>query len=214
MSASVYHIRRALARPLPGLEAQLRLCPRPRLGQERVLTTEWQPREGAVLLLLYPAGDELHLVLTRRTDTLGSHRGQISLPGGRREAGESLSQAALREAYEEIGLPPASVEIFGALTPVPVPVSNHRVTPFVGYIAARPDFRPDPGEVAELIEVPLALLLERATVREEEWMLHGQRVQVPFFALGRHKVWGATAMILSEFVEALRAPHCQPEQQA
>jgi 8-oxo-dGTP pyrophosphatase MutT (NUDIX family) len=203
----IEEIRQALARPLPGRAAQIKMAPEPSDGQDR-----WQNvddyREAGVLLLLYPDGpdvqSELNTVLTRRTEYPGVHSGQISLPGGRREGSEMLQTTALREAEEEIGIWPESIEVIGRLSSLYTPPSNFCIHPFVAFNPVRPDFRPDPKEVAELIEVPLGLLLNPATRQEEIWRFQniGQR-RVPFFDVFGHQVWGATAMILSEFLELL-----------
>jgi 8-oxo-dGTP pyrophosphatase MutT (NUDIX family) len=164
------------------------------------------PKVASVLILLYPGADGLTLTLTRRTDTVENHRGQISLPGGAQENDEDLAQTALREAYEEVGIDPASVELLGKLTPLYIPVSGFRVHPFVGYSPHRPTFRSDPIEVAEVIEVPLALLLDPHTERTEVWDWRGQLVPVPFFQVGPYQIWGATAMILAEFLAVTSVP--------
>lgn len=166
------------------------------------------PRLGGVLVLLYCADDELHVVLIRRPDYEGVHAGQVSCPGGRHEPPESLGETALRETYEEIGISPTDVELLGRLTSLYVMPSDFEVHPFVGRYtgAGRPRFVPDTREVAAILEAPLRLLLDPATRAKEEMELRGGlRLDVPFFRIGEHKVWGATAMILSEFVERLRA---------
>jgi 8-oxo-dGTP pyrophosphatase MutT (NUDIX family) len=127
------------------------------------------------------------------------HSGQISLPGGSQEPGESLRETALREACEEIGAACAGVDVIGQLSTIYIPPSNFLVTPTVGYVDRRPDFHCDSREVAELIEVPLSTLFDRDVVKREPWSLRGVTVEVPFYQIGTHKVWGATAMILSEF---------------
>jgi 8-oxo-dGTP pyrophosphatase MutT (NUDIX family) len=200
-------VRRALAAPLPGIEGQIKMAPQPRVGQVNRWEAPDNYREASVLLLLYPytskgwGGPELHVVLTRRGEYPGAHSGQISLPGGRREGDESLQTTALREAYEEIGLAPSTVEVIGQLSPLYTPPSNFYIYPFVAYSAARPAFRPDAKEVAELIEAPLSLLQNPANHKMEIWRFpnYGER-SVPFFDVFGHRVWGATAMILSEFL--------------
>lgn len=163
-----------------------------------------QPRLGAVLVLLYPHADEPHLPLTVRTAELRNHSGEISLPGGRFDPADvELSQTALREAHEELGVAPELVTIWTALTPIWIPVSNFQITPFVGWTEGRPPFAPAPGEVAELIETPLRLLLQPDAVQREERTIRGVRMSIPFFALGAHKVWGATSIVLAEVVGKL-----------
>lgn len=193
-------IGKALAQPRPGIRAQLGMSPRPRAS----ITINTPARTGGVLLLLYPLDGRLHLVLTRRTEHLSSHSGHISLPGGACNPGESFEETALREAHEELDVEPASIQVLGRLTPLYISPSNFCIHPVVGYTSVRPAFRPDPHEVAEVLEVPLAELLDPATVREEDWHLRGMEVRVPFFAVNEHKVWGATAMVLAEFVELVR----------
>jgi len=194
-------IRRLLQGPKPGVAAQARMATRPRPGwsPEGGLT----PRQGSVLILLYPHNGQLHLVLTRRTDTVENHKGQISLPGGRREGDELVEQTALREAQEELGVAPHAVEVLGVLTPLYIPPSDFCITPVVGWTGARPDWQPDGVEVAEVLEVPLRLLADPATVRRETWQRDELTMQVPYFLVQGHRVWGATAMVLSEFLAIL-----------
>lgn len=166
---------------------------------------------AAGLVLLYPhqpAGEAApgapHLVLTRRTTALRRHSGQISLPGGRydREDG-SLLRTALRETEEELGVDPANLTIWGRLEPEHIVASHYALAPFVAYIPRRPEFVPAPAEVAEVIEVPLARLLEPDCVEEEDWDFQGRTRRVSFFRYGDHKIWGATARILSQVVGLL-----------
>jgi 8-oxo-dGTP pyrophosphatase MutT (NUDIX family) len=198
-------VRAALVLPdFDGVAAQLLMAPalRPKERPAGLATT---PRLGAVLLLLYCADDELHLVLTLRPTYDGIHSGQVSCPGGRHEPPETLATTALRETEEEIGVPPAAVALLGQLTPLYILPSDYEVHPFVGcHAGGRPRFVSHPREVAAVIETPLRLLLDPATRAEEEWELRGLRMAVPFFLVDGHKVWGATAMMLSEFVERLR----------
>jgi hypothetical protein len=126
-------LRRRLAAPLPGLDAQLRMSPRPRLGADWGVDVA-SLRPAAALLLIYPHEDVWHVPLTVRGSGLRHHTGQVSLPGGRLDAGESIEQAALREAHEEVGVRPSEVEVLGRLTSLPVFVSGHMLHPVVGTI--------------------------------------------------------------------------------
>jgi len=196
-------VRRALRLALPGLSAQLLMCPRPRTPG---LDLPAQYRDGGVLLFLYPRRGALHLVLTRRCDHLAVHAGQISLPGGLREPRDrSLAETALREAREELALDPAELELLGPLTPLEIPVSGYRIHPWVACSPLAPSFQPDPDEVAELLEVPLDGLLDPGMAGVETRTIRGREVEVPFYRVGEHQVWGATAMVLSELLELLRA---------
>jgi 8-oxo-dGTP pyrophosphatase MutT (NUDIX family) len=201
-SPAIDKVRAALDGPLPGLQAQITMAPRPRSLHSNAGAA---PRQAGVLLLLYPVEDVLHLVLTLRASALLHHSGQVSLPGGGWEEGDgSLQDTALREAWEEVGSNCDRWEMLGPLTPLYIPPSNNCVHPFVAHAPERPAFEPDHTEVAELLEVPLDRLVDPAARREEEWVRQGQPVQVPFYLLDGHKVWGATAMILAEFAALLR----------
>lgn len=188
------------------------MATRPRLSAHGVDHSE-PPRQSAVLILLYPLDEQLVLVLTRRTEAVRDHKGQISFPGGAKEPDDaSLQETAIRETEEELGISLTEARILGELTSLYIPASNYQIHPYVAYVAARPRFCPSLVEVAELLEVPLASLLDRSLRRTEKWLLHGKEVEVPFFLLQGHKVWGATAMVLSELaamLEAAAAPASQ-----
>ncbi len=144
------------------------------------------------------------LPVTLRTQTVETHKGQLSLPGGAREPQDSdFAQTALRETCEELGIPENVLEIWGALTPLYIPPSRFCVHPYVGYASRLLSLRPDPNEVAEVIEVPLQHLLDPATRQVETYMRGNQRFQVPVYRVADHKIWGATAMILAEFLALL-----------
>ena len=196
-------IRKALN--LPGFDveaAQNKMLPRPRGTQ--LPEANGPTRQGGVLIILYLLDGQNHLVLTRRRDDLQSHAGQISFPGGQREDGESLRETAIREAQEEVGIKPANLSILGRLECLYIPPSDYEVYPFVAWHTGRPRFKAQVEEVAEILEVPLGHLLDLDNHFEELWEMRGFQVQVPYYLVGPHKVWGATAMILSEFLERLR----------
>jgi 8-oxo-dGTP pyrophosphatase MutT (NUDIX family) len=196
------HVRHALQQARPGFAAHERMLPQRPPGSEPPLANR-RERAAAVLILVYPVDAVPHLALTRRTDTVQNHKGQISLPGGSREGAESPIETALREANEEIAVNGADLEILGTLSPIYIGVSDYLITPVVAIAPRRPDFRPDPVEVVEIIEAPLSVLLDPGVRVAEDWVVRGVTVRIPFFAIGPHKVWGATAMILSEFAAML-----------
>jgi len=166
-----------------------------------------QVRLGGVLLLIYPIDGELQLVLTRRRDDLNSHAGQMSFPGGQHEAQETLLMTALRETEEEIGISARSLEVLGELAPMYIPPSDFEVHPFVAWYCNgnRPIFSPNPSEVSEIVEVPLRHLLDPSSSSTQLWDFRGHTITVPYYAVDEYKVWGATAMMISELVERLRA---------
>jgi 8-oxo-dGTP pyrophosphatase MutT (NUDIX family) len=195
-------LRRRLASPLPGLDAQLRMSPRPRLGADAGFDIS-ALRPAAALLLVYPHDKTWYVPLTVRGSTLRHHTGQVSLPGGRLDPGETVEQAALREAQEEVGIVPSEVEVLGRLTSLPVFVSGHLLHPVVGSIPARPNFNLASHEVERLIEVPVRLLREpdRVLWEDRTRILPPQGLMsVPYYDLLDARVWGATAMVLAEFV--------------
>jgi len=159
---------------------------------------------AAVLLLLYPWEGRWHFPLTLRTSHLDTHAGQVSLPGGAVEAGESTSQAAIREFCEELGQDGTPLDLLGALSPLYVQASNYLVTPWVAAAAARPRFAPNPNEVAEVLEMPLECLLDPACFGSHGRKYEGREFTVPHFLFQTHQIWGATCMILGEMATVLR----------
>jgi 8-oxo-dGTP pyrophosphatase MutT (NUDIX family) len=191
--------------PLPGAEAQSSMAPRPRrLWVPGVVPDD--ARKAAGLALLFPRGDDTALLLTVRGAHLRDHRGQVSLPGGAVEEGESIEHAALREAQEEVGLDPERVQIRLLLTPLHIPVSGYVLHPVVATTAAPPEVRPAAAEVDRIVEIELSRLASGAGLMLEARERDGAVVQVPAFDLAGAKLWGATAMVVAELLAVLRAP--------
>ncbi len=164
----------------------------------------YAPRESGVLVLLYLWDGQMYIPLILRTEDGGSHSGQVSFPGGGQEPGETIEATALREGREEIGVDPASLTVLGSLTPLYIPASGNRIHPLVAYTAERPRFQIERVEVQRLVEAPIALFMDPAKVVEETWHFGAFPVQVPFFPVDGLKVWGATAMVLSELAAVLK----------
>ena len=194
-------MRLALAAPLPGPAAQSLMAPAPR----REWPQGFNPariRNAAGLLLVVPNGGQAAIILTVRAHTL-RHAGQVSLPGGVVELGETFEQAALREAGEEVGLDPAGVRIEGPLTPLDIPVSGFRLHPIVATMKERPALKPSDGEVARILEATVEELVAPDTMVWRAMRRAGETFDYPAFALHGVDVWGATAMVLAEFLVLL-----------
>jgi 8-oxo-dGTP pyrophosphatase MutT (NUDIX family) len=198
---TIARLEARLRSALPGETAQRRMAPRPPRQWPSGFTPA-QIRHAAGLLLLYPIHDRVHIVLTVRADRL-RHGGQVSLPGGVVEAGETYEEAALREAHEEIDLSPEDVRVLGALTPLDIPVSGFRLHPIVAVHASRPALRPADGEVAAVIELDVDDLMAPDQPRVRERLMGGAPVAVPGFHVHTREIWGATAMVLAEFLTLL-----------
>jgi 8-oxo-dGTP pyrophosphatase MutT (NUDIX family) len=169
--------------------AHERMAPgtRPRMAAK----TE-RSHQAGVLVLLYPESDDLHIILTRRTDS-------------RDPFDKSFTATALRETCEELGVCDVDVEIIGSLSPIYIPPSDFEVFPTVGALPSLPVLRPNPAEVAEVFTLPLRWLLDEQSKRQEYRDFQGQQVLIPYYDIHDHKVWGATALILSELEQRLRA---------
>lgn len=199
-------VQHALTDPAPVEQEQLLIPHDPEGHGMRAMTPAPGviPRQAAALIVLYPEGDNLWLPLTVRNHTLPQHAGEVSLPGGAADPDDDTPVAtALRETHEELGIPSDSITILGLLTPVYIAASNFSLTPVVGYMPTVPVLFPCSHEVAEVFSVSLTTLCNPATVVVEEWTMNNIHMQVPFFALHGHKVWGATALVLSELIARL-----------
>ena len=183
---------------LPGEKAQNIMLAKPRIDMVFPNSAE-HAIPSAVLILLYPSNDDINFILTERTNEVQHHKGQISLPGGSWEKGEHLSETALRETEEEIGIPTDEIEIICELTPLFVKVTGYMIHPFVGYLTEKPNIIPDPNEVKNVFTATISDLLNPIKTETELWTIGETPVDVPFYKLDKYKVWGATAMILSEF---------------
>ena len=190
-----------LQAPLPGRAAQSRMAPQPRPNAFPYDQSPDDARRGGVLILLYPVDDQPYLPLILRPTYDGVHSGQVGFPGGGQESDDpDIVATALREAQEEIGIALEPITVLGQLSPLYVFASNYLVQPTVAWMAQPPHFQIDTREVAELLEMPLAALLDPANVQREDWELRGRTVDVPFFRIQDQTIWGATAMMLSELL--------------
>lgn len=194
-------LREELKKDLPGSGAQYKMAPGLRLR----IRPGAAVKKAAVLILLYPDGESLSTVFIRRPKYIGIHSGQISLPGGKMEQNDTdIAVTALREAEEEIGINRNDVEILGQLSQLFIPVSNMIVYPVIGFIAEKPIFRPQQGEVTELIETAVEEFLRPGIIQDKIELIRFRRTVVPCYNIHGHRIWGATAMIMSEFTELLQ----------
>lgn len=210
MTITVTRLRAALAlEPFDGRAAQRIMEPLHR-GDPTPRLLEAPPREAAALAFAHEQDGALHLPLTLRHPELREHRGQVSLPGGRPEDGESLWETAWREAREEIALDPPDAEPLGVLEPVYIPVTHTHLHVHVATGTAPERFRRQPSEVDRVEVVPLHDLLDPALRRTKTMTFRDRSVEVPYFDLAGLVVWGATAMALSELAERLRDVESPP----
>ncbi|MBL0744087.1 NUDIX hydrolase [Chryseolinea lacunae] len=198
-------LQERLTQPLPGPTAHepLRAAP---IGQPMPdFGHRLPPRPGGVLILLYEEDGVVKFPLTKRQEYPGAHSGQISLPGGKAEPGESAVQTALREAEEEIGTVANTLKVLGTLSPFFVIPSNFMVTPVVALSPAVPVFVRNEYEVARILSCTVDALVREDAVREKEILVAGRvRMMAPHFEIEGEVVWGATAMMLNEFRLVLR----------
>jgi 8-oxo-dGTP pyrophosphatase MutT (NUDIX family) len=192
---------------LPAEAAHFKMAPLERMEIMKYIDIKANsPRVAAVMMLLYPKNDITHLVLIVRNAYNGVHSSQIAFPGGKYEHDdESYAYTALRETHEEVGVLPDKIEIVKAFTPTYIPPSNFVVHPFLGVCKEEIHFRPDPREVADIIELPLSVFLDDEIVVETILSTsYAENITVPAFKIENYIVWGATAMILSELKEVLK----------
>lgn len=189
----------------PGPKYQYILSPN---GREKLIKSHSaEYRQSAVMILIYLGKDKkAHTLFIKRNQYNGAHSGQISLPGGAyEESDQNLVQTAIRETQEEVGILVNDQNVFGQLTSLKIPVSGFEVTPIVAYINERPKFVKDNVEVSEIIEYPIEELIS-LPIELGEFNVNGKKykIKAPFFALNQHRLWGATAMIISEFRHLLK----------
>jgi 8-oxo-dGTP pyrophosphatase MutT (NUDIX family) len=194
------NIKKALSQSLPGSTSHRRMLP---MNRDLVAGSDDQSRmkHSSVLLLLYPENNELHVCLIKRPTHMKHHAGQIALPGGRIEKGETALETALRETWEEIGITPEQIEILGTLSELYVQVSRFQIHPFVGWLSKKPEFVLCENEVEKTISFPLKNM--KNAMEEVELLTITGTLKVPCFKFDGEIIWGATAMILSEFYDIL-----------
>ncbi|HZL10520.1 MAG TPA: CoA pyrophosphatase [Prolixibacteraceae bacterium] len=198
------YLKETLRGELPGAEAHYKLLPpgrRLKSYDHEILSVKM----SSVLLLLFPEGDQLYVCLTKRPSTMKHHPGQISFPGGKVEKEDiSAEMTALREAQEEVGIDPSSVEVLGRLSGLYIEVSQFSIQPFLAWSDQKPDFVINPGEVEALILFPLSEFIKEETISETEIETVTGLLRVKYYPFDNEFIWGATAMILSELIEIIK----------
>lgn len=170
--------------------------------QPRVLTSGFS-KEAAVLIPFFEREGEPHFLLTRRTEEVETHKGQISFPGGMRQDNEPLENTALRETFEEVGIESAQIEVLGRFHDY-LSITGYRVSPFVGLLREPFTVLPQPSEVAEVLSVPVHVFHDPSRLRVEQMYRTGRVVDVYFYSYGAHTIWGLTARIIKDFLEELK----------
>lgn len=195
-------LRQILKKPKPGFEAQKLMMPE---GRINFPNHNSEPTLSAVLMLLYIDQKSIKFPLIRRPVYNGSHSGQMAFPGGKYDHDDgNLINTALRECHEEIGIPKEQIEIIGTLSNVFIHVTNMMVTPVLGLLCDTPNYKLNKHEVEELFTINLEALFIPETKKKETWNFKGNDLLVPYYKLEGQNVWGATAMMLSEFEHLAR----------
>ncbi|MBC8173605.1 MAG: CoA pyrophosphatase [Chitinophagales bacterium] len=188
-----------LQKELPGITAQQRMAPSIRLIKAFEETEYGDAKKASVLILFYPYLHEIYTVLIKRAAYEGVHSAQIAFPGGKMEPEDiDRSYTALRETEEEIGVKKETIRLLGKLSDVYIPPSNFFVFPYIGWVPFRPEFTPDKNEVESVVETPVSVLRDQSIKGEQEIQRDDLKFKAPYYSINGHRVWGATAIILSE----------------
>ncbi len=201
----IQKIKTNLQATLPGKTAQDKMS---HAIRKHATNLPEDARTACVLALLYPKNEQWHIAFIERQSSHpdDKHGGQISFPGGMQESTDpSLEYTALREAFEEIGVPMEAVKVLGPTTPLYIPVSNFQVFPFIGYVETTPTFQPQPSEVRSILEVPIKDFSKPETLKTRDMKISKNMTlkKVPYYDVEDHVLWGATAMMLREMLEIM-----------
>ncbi len=197
-------IKEELSFPLPGIEFQLKMVPKGRFDQ---IMQEQKKISAAISVVLYKSKESgsIEMILIKRTEYDGPHSGQISFPGGKADKSDkSFLETAIRETSEEVGIELHPENYLGKLTPLQIVVTGFEVHPFVFFYPDIPDFKMDTQEVQYIIKVGISTLMDESLIKTTKYVIRGVDIDVPYYDISGEMVWGATSMILSEFVEILR----------
>ncbi|MCK4661870.1 MAG: CoA pyrophosphatase [Bacteroidales bacterium] len=199
--AFIKKLEKSLKQELPGEKAQYKMAP---LFRDKFPESFDKAKLSSVLILLFPDNGKLNLILIKRPEYKGYHSGQISFPGGKFEKSDNnLINTALREAYEEIGINSEKIKIIGTISNLFIPVSNMMVLPVVGYTTETPELFPNKNEVETILKVKLDDLMNHLNQSFFNINFNAHNIKAPCYKVNGHNIWGATAMILSEFLEII-----------
>jgi 8-oxo-dGTP pyrophosphatase MutT (NUDIX family) len=194
--------KRLTAANLSGFDSHIKMAPTIRGVSFRNFAPSGEYKKSAVLILLSKQNNDVQILFTLRSEKLNSHKGQISFPGGRMEDGESPAMTALRETFEETGIEPSLVHVICELSPLFVPPSKSLITPILAYVDSPPEIKINPDEVEDYFWLSIETLLDVASLRHEESQFEDKLVTIPFWDVHpKSKLWGATSMILREFLD-------------
>lgn len=198
-------LQAALGKPLPGTDIQWEMASSDRMNKNFPRKKRSDSKLAAVLILLYPVNNKICTLFIQRPVYDGVHSGQISFPGGKMEKEDSgLTDTAIREACEEVGLCRDKLDILGSLTPLFIPVSNIEVSPIIAFCKIHPSFTPDDIEVVALIEAPLAGFFKPGIVQEKPMIVRDDQFDMKYYNYNGKVIWGATAMILHELLVIIK----------
>ena len=196
-------IKIACANGLPGVKSHSKMAPKGRIP----VNYEAEPtgaKKSSVLILLYENDNQIYIPFIERSNDGSTHSGQIALPGGKREPDDkNYINTAYREAYEEIGIDPAHLEYAGSLSPLYIPISNFIVYPIIAFSNSLPQFTINTNEVKKLHILSLDMLI-KAKAENRKMTIKEQKYSIPFYSINSTDIWGATAMIVSEFIDILK----------
>jgi hypothetical protein len=197
----VEKVRQLLKEPLPGIHGQALMAPQPIDFKRFSIDVPKTAKSGAVLFLMYPFENQCMIPFIKRPFYSGVHSAQVSFPGGKRDQSDiDLSFTAIRETEEEIGVLKEDIQVLGRLSDLYIPPSNFLVTPYIGFIKTTPILKPDPFEVERVISCSFSNLLDPSIRKSKNIEIINEKLETPYFEIDKEEVWGATAMILSEFI--------------
>jgi 8-oxo-dGTP pyrophosphatase MutT (NUDIX family) len=205
MNEFVEKLKLEISKGLPGTEVQWALASSDRMIKNFPRFPREDSREAAVMILLYPKNGLIHTAFIQRPEYDGVHGGQISFPGGKKEASDpDLIYTAIREASEEIGVNSAEISVISTLTPLYIPVSNIIVTPVIGWLEKQPAFTRQEDEVVFIIEADIRTLISPSAIKVKPFEIRGEMIDIKYFDYNGYVIWGATAMMLHELFVILR----------